>query len=159
MIIENIPSKIAKIKKSSRDELKLFLVFSFMAAALGFASGFLFFYIEHCYDPQPVVLTASELKYEQLCIELRKQLQPPLAQNSSTNNGTSMRFTNDSNINNYTKNNNKSHTFTTTPDLVNRFCKPAKPNRNNCKLDTGNMALWASYSSSISYTFGKQTSN
>ena len=180
MIIENIPAEITRIKKSSKDEMKLFLVITFIAAALPFTFGFLFFYIEHCYDPQPVVLAASEVKHEQLCSELRKQLQP-LAGNSSIINGTSMKFLNNSKFNNsanttYTNINNSNSTNVTNnnnntesnnnnsnnnnsfdiSDLVKRFCNPpAKPIRNNCKLDIRNIAQWLSYTSSVAYTFGK----
>ena len=182
MIIQNIPAEITRIKKSSKDEIKLFIVITFTAAALPFIFGFLFFYIEQCYDPQPVPLTASEVKHGQLCSELRKQLQAPLAGDSSTINGTSMKSLNNSNFNNstntnisnsnnntasnnnnHTSNNNNSnnHSFDISV-LVKQFCNPpAKPIRssNSCKLDIENLAQWISYTSSVTYTFGKNTKN
>ena len=81
--------------------------------------------------------------------------------NSKFNNSINTTYTNinNSNSTNVTNNNNNNsnnnHSFDIS-DLVKRFCNPpAKPIRNNCKLDIRNIAQWLSYTSSVAYTFGK----
>lgn len=159
MILNNIQEKRVSIKKDLKRSVYKYCISILINMAVVFGGGFIFWYIEQCYDPQLIrndhqTSTVMDHNHAELCIQIKNEILNSTVQNlSDTINSHNQTPTNLSIVEP-----EADRLREKLGNLTSQFCQASSPkvveDRKKCSLNVKDISSWWSYTMSICFTIG-----